>query len=334
MDRASLEANSAAALFLRRSRQSLFDFGLKDEDVSALKRICELVEGIPLGLELAASWVRTLSCAEIAREIERSLDFLSVQARDLPERHRSMRAVFDSSWSLLTEEERRVMCRLAAFRGGWTREAGEQVAGARLAVLSSLVDKSLVRHGEVQAGRYSLHELIQQYVREQFFQSSESEAACSRHLEFFVQLVESAEPKLRGPEELVWLNRLEQDLDNLRAALEWSLRAANGSGQAGEGPTLALRLAGALQSFWRRKNHWSEGREWLRRALQQERAQARTPERAAALNAAALLAHDQADTGMAHQLAEENLALSQALSDPSIIGRALNTLGQVLWKEK
>ena len=326
MDMESLESNSAAALFVQRSRQSSFGFTLRAEDAPAIKRICELVEGLPLGLELAAAWVRTLSCAEIAREIERSLDFLAVQARDLPERHRSMRAVFDSSWNLLTDEERDVLCRLAAFRGGWTREAGEQVGGTSLAVLSSLMDKSMVRHSDVQAGRFDLHELIQQYVRARFLECNEFDSACNRHLEFFVQLVESAEPKLRGPEEVLWLNGLENELDNLRAALDWALK------QELAGPS--MRLAAGLYLFWKRKNHWSEGRDWLGRALHQEGAQAGSPERAAALNAAALLAVDQSDTSSAQRLAEENLGLSQALSNPASVARALNTLGQVFWKEK
>ncbi|HEY6074256.1 MAG TPA: tetratricopeptide repeat protein, partial [Anaerolineales bacterium] len=223
---------------------------------------------------------------------------------------------------------------VSVFRGGWTRDAGAQVAGASLPVLASLVDKSLVRPSGARAGRYEVHELIQQYAREQLVKSGDYEHACDRHLDFFVALVGAAQPGLRGSEELVWLDILEQDIDNLRAALEWSLRAEKASGPSGTGPAPSLQLAGGLETFWRRKNHWSEGREWLRRALQQDGGQAGAPERAAALNAAALLATDQSDTSTAHQLAEENLALSQRLSDPMIVGRALSTLGQVLWKQK
>jgi predicted ATPase len=116
--------------------------------------------------KLAAAWVRTLSCDEIAREIERGPDFLSVSTRDLPARHRSMRAVFDHSWKLLTEEEQKALLRLSIFQGGFRREAAEQVAEATLSVLSTLVTKSLIRrNGD---GRYDLHELIRQFAAEHF----------------------------------------------------------------------------------------------------------------------------------------------------------------------
>ena len=115
---------------------------------------------MPLGIELAAAWVWVLSCDEIAQEIQRNLDFLTTSARDVPERHRSMRAVFDSSWRMLSATEQRVLCQLSVFRGGFLREAAEQVAGASLPLLSALVTRSLVRR--TVAGRYDLHELVQQ----------------------------------------------------------------------------------------------------------------------------------------------------------------------------
>jgi predicted ATPase len=112
--------------------------------VKAIVRICRLVDGLPLGLELAATWVRILSVDEIAREIERNIDFLTTSARDIPPRHRSIRAVFDYSWEMLTAEEQRILRQLAVFSGGFARDAAEQVAGARLSQLSALVDKSLL----------------------------------------------------------------------------------------------------------------------------------------------------------------------------------------------
>src|SRR5512143_213336 len=127
--------NTGVELFLQRARRAHVGFTARPQDYPAIVRICQLVDGMPLGIELAAAWVRTLDCAEIAGEIERGLGFLSVSARDLPARHRSMRAVFDHSWKLLTAEEQRVLLRLSVFRGGFKREAAEQVAGATLAVL-------------------------------------------------------------------------------------------------------------------------------------------------------------------------------------------------------
>src|SRR4030095_13940782 len=154
-----LESNSAAALFIRRAKQTRIDFTPSDEDVKSHVRICRLVDGLPLGLELAATWVRILSVNEIAQEIERNIDFLTTGARDIPPRHRSIRAVCDYSWEMLTVEEQRTLRQLAVFSGGFTRNAAEQVAGAQLPQLSALVDKSLLRHTDLQAGWYDFHEL-------------------------------------------------------------------------------------------------------------------------------------------------------------------------------
>jgi tetratricopeptide (TPR) repeat protein len=223
------------------------------------------------------------------------------------------------------------------FRGGFTRQAAELVAGATLSALSSLIDKSLIRHSG--SNRYDLHELTRQYAQEQLLRSGELEYARNRHLEFFLALAEQAKEKLSGPEQILWLDRLEEDNDNLRAALEWSLRYEETKTKMSEdqrAPTAqnALRLAGLLYLFWKRRSHWAEGREWLRRALAQSADLPGTRERFHALNAAALLAVEQADTRSARQLAEENLRLVQELEDKNSIASALNTLGLVRWKQK
>jgi predicted ATPase/transcriptional regulator with XRE-family HTH domain len=332
-----LEASSAAMLFLQRARQAQVGFTLSEAERPAVLCICRLLQGLPLAIELAAAWVRTLSCREIAEEIGRSIDFLASSARDLPGRHRSIKAVFDHSWKLLSNEERAAFMKLSVFRGGFTRDAAEKVAGATLNTLSSLVGKSLVwRNG---AGRYDLHELARQYVQGQLIRSDEFDEARNQHLGFFLTLVEEAKPKLYGPEQIHWLDRLEQDHDNLRAALAWSLRY---QGTAAELPgnlmaqtaQESLRLAGNLYLFWKRRNHWTEGREWLQHALAQSAALPGTHERTSALNAAALLAAEQADTQSARQLAEENLTLSKELGDLHKTASALNTLGVVFWKQK
>src|SRR5687767_9259248 len=156
---------TSVELFLQRARRAFVAFDARMEDYAAIVRICRLVDGMPLGIELAAAWVRTLSCEEIEHEIERGLDFLSLSAKDLPARHRSMRAVFDHSWQLLPGNEQSVLLRLSIFRGGFSREAAEQVTGATLPVLSALVTKSLIRRSGT--GRYDLHELIRQYALKQ-----------------------------------------------------------------------------------------------------------------------------------------------------------------------
>jgi predicted ATPase/transcriptional regulator with XRE-family HTH domain len=159
----NLESNSAAMLFIQRAQQTSQDFSLTAEDKSALVRICKLVGGLPLAIELAASWVRMLSCHEIATELEHSLDFLETKKFDVPVRHRSLKSVFDHSWKLLTEEERLALMRLSVFHGGFTREAALATADTSISMLSSLMDKSLLRHNK-SSERYNLHELIRQYT--------------------------------------------------------------------------------------------------------------------------------------------------------------------------
>lgn len=328
---------TSVELFLQRARRAHVGFDATTEDYPAIVRICRLVNGMPLGIELAAAWVRTLSCDEIAREIERGLDFLSTSAKDLPARHRSMRAVFDHSWKLLTEEEQLILCRLSVFQGGFKREAAEQVAGATLSNLSALVTKSLVlRSGN---DRYDLHEAIRQYAREQLIKSERLEETSERHFEFFLALAEESRLKLTGVEQLDWLNRLDENLDNLRAALEWSLRFEGTETDISTPSTTwaalgALRLTSMIYLYCKRRCHWTEGREWLERALKQSASLPAASERIDALNVAALLATEQADTQSALQLAKENLALSQKSGDTYRIASALNTLGIVRWKQK
>lgn len=339
------EDYSAVSLFRQRAQRARVGFELKGEERAAVAKICRLVEGMPLGIELAAAWVRALSCREIAGQIEGNMDFLAASMRDLPERHRSLRAVFNQSWSMLMPEERSVMSKLSVFRGGFQREAAERVAGASLTALASLVAKSLVRRTEGDRpagtlfGRYDLHEMIRQYARERLIETGEFEAACREHMRFFLDLAETAEPKLRGAEQIAWLDRLERDHDNLRAALEWSFNRAGRSGDVSietrtQPGRESLRLAGALYMFWKRRAHWSEGRDWLGRALAVTADLPCAEERAKALDAAVLLAAEQADTQPATRLAEENLALARESGDSSSIARSLNTQGFLLWKKK
>ncbi|HSL31185.1 MAG TPA: tetratricopeptide repeat protein [Anaerolineales bacterium] len=217
-----LEANSAVALFIQRARQANIGLTLGTQDLAAITRICQLVEGSPLGLELAASWVRIMSVQEISQEMERSIDFLTTAARDMPPRHRSMRAVFDHSWNLLSDDERRVMMRLSMLRGGFTREAAEHVAGATLFDLSALVHKSLLRHTEGPVGRYDFHELIRQYavVRLQEHQD-ENILAHERHADYFAAWLRRREAELGDSRLQGALNQITLEIDNLRMAWDW-----------------------------------------------------------------------------------------------------------------
>lgn len=219
-----LDEYSAVALFVQRARRARPGLEMNAEDKAEVVRLCRLVEGMPLAIELAAAWVRILSPAEIAAEVERSLDFLNAQMRDLPERHRSMRAVFDRSWQMLSAEEKRVLGRLSVFRGGFQRQATENVAGASLPVLSSLVIRSLLRR--TAAGRYDLHELIRQYAASKLAEDPrELHAVQERHSVYYLGLLEEEGLKLQSNRQKEALAELTTEIDNLRAAWDWSIAA-------------------------------------------------------------------------------------------------------------
>src|ERR671923_649592 len=173
-------SSAAVHLFVERAAQVVPGFALDDAGRSQVLRICRLVDGMPLGIELAASWTSVLSCAEIADEIESSIDFLATSMRDVPERHRSLRATIDQSWRLLTDEQRNAFSRLSVFRRSFDRDAATAVTGGNLRLLSELVAKSLLRRSDF--GRFELHELLRQYAAEQLRLSPAEEAdARERH---------------------------------------------------------------------------------------------------------------------------------------------------------
>ncbi|MEO8394718.1 MAG: LuxR C-terminal-related transcriptional regulator, partial [Chloroflexota bacterium] len=189
----------------------------------AVGRICRLVDGMPLGIELAANWVRVLSCEAIADEIERSLDILETPARNIESRHRTMRAAFAPTWNRLSEDERAVFMKLSVFRGGFTRAAAEQVAGASLRTLSALLDKSLLRVDT--NGRYDLHELLRQYGEDQLDASPEDAVQTrDRQCDYYATLLEAAWPRLTSSEIKVALKELDLEVENIRTMWAWALR--------------------------------------------------------------------------------------------------------------
>jgi predicted ATPase/DNA-binding SARP family transcriptional activator len=213
---------SAVELFLQSARRAQPGFALADENVADVIRICGLVEGMPLGILLAAAWVGLLSPAEIASEIGQSLDFLEAELRDLPERQRSMRAVFDRSWRLLSEREREVFQRLSVFRGGFTRQAAGQVARAQLRELRALVGKSLLQRDP--QGRYGVHELLRQYAAERLAAvPAEWEAAKDRHSAYFAGFLQHREASLRGRDQRRALAEIEAEIENVRVGWYWAV---------------------------------------------------------------------------------------------------------------
>ncbi|MGZ8706843.1 MAG: ATP-binding protein [Gaiellaceae bacterium] len=246
---------SALRLFVERATQVIPSFTLDDGEHSQALRICRLVDGMPLGIELAASWISVLSCAEIADEIEGNLDFLATSMRDVPERHRSLRAAIDQSWRLLTDEQRSAFSRLSVFRGSFDRSAAVAVTGADLRLLSELVAKSLLRRPDF--GRFELHELLRQYAAEQLAAAPAEEAdARERHARHYAAMLQERQAALLGPELAVARDELRGELDNLRAAAEWTLTE--------DDEPAALRILEALFTFfW--AHSWFEGVETLER---------------------------------------------------------------------
>jgi predicted ATPase/DNA-binding SARP family transcriptional activator len=217
--------SGAVQLFLQTAGQIKRPVSLTLSDEAAIARICHLVEGIPLAIELAAAWVRVLSPGEIAAEIERSLDFLTASSPGMSGAHQSMRAVFDQSWRLLSADETEVFRRLSVFRGGFTRQAAEQVVGVSLPVLASLVDQSLVRRESTD--RYAIHELLRQYAEEKSSeQPADIERVRDRHGQYFAALVQSQDEHLRSEQHLQALKAIDSDIDNVRAAWRWLVARA------------------------------------------------------------------------------------------------------------
>lgn len=206
-----IESYSALKLFLDRAQRIRRDFSPETELNGAI-RICQLVDGMPLGIELAAGWLKTLACADIIKQIEHGIDFLATRARDIPERHRSIRAVFDQSWNLLSPDEKVVLPRLSVFRGGFTQDATEVIAGANLLTLSGLVEKSLVWRGT--NGRYEVHELLRQYGEEKLNLSGEPVDITTTYVTYFARFMAERVIDIKGRRQVDGLNEIEADFDN------------------------------------------------------------------------------------------------------------------------
>ncbi|MCA9949923.1 MAG: tetratricopeptide repeat protein [Anaerolineales bacterium] len=241
LDYLAQENSSAGRLFLRTAQRIQPDFHYSVENASALNYICRLVEGMPLALELAASWSDVLSITAIAQEIKRSLDFLETNAHDLPERHRSIRAVFDSSWQRLSSQDQSIYAQLSIFVGGFTREAAEAVCNASLRLLRRLVSQSLLQY-DADNGRYQLHELLRQNAAEKLVNDQNVEIR-QRHLAYFAQLAQKEKAKFNTIAYQANLNKWVAELGNIMSALNWSLEDHPSSLDG-------LKLAGALEDFW------------------------------------------------------------------------------------
>lgn len=345
-----LTAYSAVQLFVQRARQIQPGLPLPPTTLTAIGRICRQVAGMPLAIELAAASVRILPLVEIERQILLNLDLLATTLRDVPPRHRSMRAVFDHSWKLLTEPERILLSRLAVFRSGWDQAAVEAIcaqlarqrvssqsaeSGLPLASyifspveLAALIDKSLVRRSQVEprtrvaegtlnnvdTPRFFLLEPIRDYALEQLTARGEATLLQRAHATHYLTLAETATVPWASPNADAVMAQLDQERDNLRAALQWARDSQDGTPVRSD-HTLALQLGGALIKFWRRRGLLSEGRVWLEELLARHEDAPDAGAQAArlrALQGAAWLASDQHDYARATQLFEQSMALRRA----------------------
>lgn len=220
------QAGDALDLFIERAAQAQADVQLTDVDLDHAHTICQLVEGMPLGIELAASWVPVLSCEEIAKELQRNLDFLSSAHRKKDGRHTSLRAVFDQSWSLLTEEEQSAFSGLAVFTGGFDHIAADEIVGVNLEQLSALIGKSLIRKDL--SGRFNFHSLLRQYALERLNRDPERSGLISaRHSEYYVDFLCQREYALMGPELLRVREHVREELANILTALDFLISSGN-----------------------------------------------------------------------------------------------------------
>jgi len=217
------EEAESVQLFMEHARRARPGFEVDEVQKAAVARICRLVEGMPLAIELAASWVRILPPQEIVRELAGDLDFLESERADLPERQRSMRAAFDYSWNMLDENEQAALTKLSVFRGGAGRQAATAVTGASLRTLLTLADHSLLTF-DPDSGRFAVHELIRQFAEERLQEGGESEQVRDAHSAYYLQALAGRLPDLKGRDQLGALEAIEGDFENVRAAWKWAIR--------------------------------------------------------------------------------------------------------------
>ena len=320
----------AVALFVERAQQARADFTLTVHNAAPVSRVCRRLDGIPLAIELAAARVRSLTVEDIDSKLDQRFSLLTGGSRTALPRQKTLRSLIDWSYDLLNEPEKALLSRLSVFLGGWTLEAAEQVCADDsvaqrevLDLLTSLADKNLIVAETFGASvRYGLLETMRQYARERMDETGDLETWRGRHLAYFLALAEEAEPHLTGAEQPRWLERLETEHDNIRAALDWS-RDRPESSAAG------LRLAGAVSRFWSLRGHNREGRKWISSLLGFEPEKQDPAVRAQALYGAASMAFDQSDTSAAQIYVEEELAIRRELGDRRGIARSLNVKANV-----
>ena len=301
----------AVSLFVERARVHMSDFAISDDTARAIASVCARLEGSPLAIELAAARIRSMSIREIDERLHQRFQLLTGGPRTALPRQQSLRSMLDWSYDLLTDREKALLCRTSVFAGGWTLPAAAAICSGDgideaevLDLMTSLTDKSLVVADPRERGtRYRTLEMVREYTREHLATGQEQRLR-EKHLAYFVAFAAQANP--RGADQQAWLDRLEAEHDNLRAALV-------DAGQTLDIRAARLRLAGNLWWFWLAHGHLGEGRRHLASALEATASDGASAARASALNGAAVLAFEQGDYDAARLLWEEAIAVSEAI---------------------
>jgi predicted ATPase len=267
-------------LFIQRALDVKPDFAVTNANAPAVVEICARLDGLPLAIELAAARIKLLPPQQLLKRLERRLPLLTGGAQDLEARQQTMRATLAWSEDLLSPEERILLRRLAVFVGGCTLDAAEaicaapegaeQLASDVLDGLGRLVDQSLVQQREEEEARFVLLQVVREYALEQLEASGDGEALRRAHVSYYLRLAEETVPRLAEEDQPAWLERLEREHDNLRAALGWAL-------EQGAAETFG-RLCAALAPFWETRGHWNEKQQWMTR-VEPRRGVAREPAR-------------------------------------------------------
>lgn len=319
-----VSSSPAVELFVDRARAVRSEFALSPDNVRAVAQICFKLDGLPLAIELAAARIRVLTPQSLLGRLENSLKVLTGGPKDAPDRQQTMRAAIAWSYELLNEKEKLLLQQLSVFSGGCSLEAAEEVCNGsspgELDVLDGIVslgEKSLLLHEESgEKSRFRILQIVREFALECFSHTGDLAATQRRHGEFFSKLAQEAEDGMAGVQGAAWVKCLEQEHDNLRAALEWCLQNE---------PEMALPLTGAAWRFWLTRGHITEGRTWLKRALDSSS----TPSlaRAKSLLGAGTLAFHQGNLDIARTFLSDAWQTSRDMGAPNLVGRCCNALG-------
>ncbi len=363
VDATSIEDFSAVSLFLNSARRIHSGFVLEGSERPFLVQICQMVQGIPLALELAATWVRALSCQEIASEIQQNLDFLSTSSKNLPERHQSLQAVFEYSWTLLSKEERLVLKRLSVFQGGFRKEAAEAVAGASVSVLLGLMYKSLLKRNS--AGLYELLDVVRQYSFAKLRKTSKAtKLTKALHSQYYADFVNQRTADLKGGRQIETLSAFANEISNIRAGWEWSVVQAKEEeiakyleglflffdmkgwfeeGKAtfgfaahqasGQSTFLLGKIMSREAMLYERSNQLDDAKTMLEKALKQIQKENHIEELAFGLNALGTVEDILGNYDKAEQAFEQSLQLYQAGTDDWGLARVLINYGILHWEK-